>query len=197
LETPSPDRRDELLDLATDYVLANGVADLSLRPLAAAIGSSPRVLLYYFGSKEDIIAAVIDRLRDRQRAAFAVLPRNPLSFAETMRGAWGVMSDPQNEPLFRLFIEIYGLALQDRKRYVAFLRGAVEDWLVYLEAGPLRDGYSPRDARAFATVILGGYRGFLLDLCATRDRPRLARALELWILALDAIPGPKELPHAT
>ncbi len=197
LDTPSPDRRDELLERATDYVLKHGVADLSLRPLAAAIGSSPRVLLYYFGSKEDIIGHVIDRLRDRQRAAFAGIPRNPATFADSVRAVWSVLGDAKNEALFRLFIEIYGLALQDRKRYGGFLRGAVEDWLAYIEA-PLQNnsGYSPREARSVATVILAGYRGFLLDLCATRDRERIARAVELWIVTLDAIPEPGGLNYA-
>jgi hypothetical protein len=73
------------------------------------------------------------------------------------------------------------------------LRHAVEDWLDYLERPALRDGHSESDARALASVLLAGYRGFLLDLCATRDRKRLARAVELWILALDAIPSPEEL----
>ena len=189
MDTPSPDRRDELLDLATEYVLEHGLSDLSLRPLAAAIGSSPRVLLYYFESKEGIIGHVIDRLRDRQRAAFAELPRDPRSFAETVRATWSILSEPKNESIFRLFIEVYGLALQDRKRYGGFLRGAVDDWIAYLEASALGNGYSPVDARAFATLLLAGYRGFLLDLCATHDRERLARAVEFWILALDAFPS--------
>jgi AcrR family transcriptional regulator len=197
LDTDSPDRRGELLDLTTDYVLKHGIADLSLRPLAAAVGSSPRVLLYYFESKEGIISAVIDRLRDRQRFAFASLPRNPVTFADGARAAWRVISEAKNEPLFRLFIEIYGLALQDRKRYGRFLREAVEDWLAYIEAPSLRDGCDPGEARALATVVLAGYRGFLLDLCATRDRARLERAVELWILALDAMPEPRKLADAT
>jgi hypothetical protein len=73
------------------------------------------------------------------------------------------------------------------------LRNAVDDWLDYLERSALRDGHTETDARALASVLLAGYRGFLLDLCATRDRKRLARAVEFWILALDAIPSPEEL----
>ena len=67
----------------------------------------------------------------------------------------------------------------------------MDGWLAYLEAPALRDGYRKRDARAIATVLLGGYRGFLLDLCATGDRARIARALEVWIAGLDAIPPPQ------
>ncbi|BDE06782.1 TetR family transcriptional regulator [Vulcanimicrobium alpinum] len=185
-----------MLESIVDYVTAHGIADLSLRPLADAVDSSPRVLLYYFSSKDELIAEVLYRARARQRDLFATsLPRNPASFAQTIRAAWAIMSTPQHEPVFRLFFEVYGLALQDRKRFPGFLRAAVDDWLAYLEAPALRDGYTPGDARALATVTLAGFRGFLLDLCATRDRKRLARAVELWILALDAIPSPKELRH--
>lgn len=190
------ERRAALLERIVDYVTAHGIADLSLRPLADAVDSSPRVLLYYFVSKDDLIAEVLHRARARQRDLFATaLPRNPASFSETIRAAWHIMSTPQHEPVFRLFFEVYALALQDRKRFPGFLRAAVDDWLAYLEAPALRDGYTPADARALATVLLGGFRGFLLDLCATRDRKRLARAVDLWIVALDAIPSPKDLQH--
>jgi AcrR family transcriptional regulator len=191
--TADDERRAELLESIVDYVTANGIADLSLRPLAEAVGSSPRVLLYYFTSKEDLIAEVLALARARQRALFSELPRNPSSYAETIRAAWKLISEPRHEPVFRLFFETYGLALQDRKRFASFLRGAVDDWLNYLEAPALRDGYTKTQARAIATVFLAGYRGFLLDLCATRDRKRLAQAVETWIQTLDAIPPPEKL----
>jgi len=187
------ERRAELLERITDYVAANGLSDLSLRPLAAAVESSPRVLLYYFTSKEDLIAEVLAQLRARQRAVFATLPRNAATYADTVRAAWKLMSAPENERVFRLFFEVYGLALQDPDRFAEFLRGAVDDWIAYLEASKRDDGYARRDARAIATVLLAGYRGFLLDLLATGDRARIDRAVRLWILALDAIPEPKDL----
>ena len=181
--------RDDLLERIVEYVWDNGISDLQLRPLAKAVGSSPRGLLYHFGSKESLVVAVLERSGNRQREIFATLPRSDDSYAQTVRAAWAVMSAPKNEGLFRLFFEIYGLALQDRERFPGFLGRAVEAWLAYLERPALRDGYSKKDARAIATVILAGYRGFLLDLCTTRDRRRLARAVDLWILALDAIPS--------
>lgn len=187
------ERRADLLERITEYVAANGLADLSLRPLAKAVGSNPRILLYYFASKEDLIGEVLARLRARQGAVFATLPHDAGSYAQTVRAAWKLMSAPEHERVFRLFFEVYGLALQSRERYAEFLRGAVGDWIGYLSAPKLADGYVPRDARALATVILAGYRGFLLDLLATRDRARVNRAVELWIIALDAIPEPEVL----
>ncbi len=187
--------RIDLLERIVEYVWENGISDLQLRPLAEAVESSPRGLLYHFGSKEALVTAVLERASIRQRTIFETLPRNPDSYAETVRAAWSVMSRPQNEGLFRLFFEIYGLALQDCGRFPDFLERAVEGWLSYLERPALRDGYSHADARAIATVLLAGYRGFLLDLCATRERKRLARAVDLWILALDAIPPAKMISH--
>ena len=85
--TPDEARRAELLDRAVDYVCRQGLADLSLRPLAKAVGSSPRVLLYYFGSKENLVVEIIGRGRARQRAMMAQLkltdfsPRANLAYA--------------------------------------------------------------------------------------------------------------------
>ena len=60
--TPSP-RRAELLELAYGYALENGLAGVSLRPLATAVGSSPRVLLFLFGSKDGLVLALLARAR--------------------------------------------------------------------------------------------------------------------------------------
>jgi len=188
-------RRADLLERITDYVAQNGLADLSLRPLADAVASSPRVLLYYFASKENLIAEVLAHLRARQRALFATLPRESASYDVTIRGAWTFMSAPKNERVFRLFFEIYGLALQSPERYGEFLRGAVDDWIAYLALSKVESGYTERDARAIATVLLAGYRGFLLDLLATGDRARVNRAVDLWILSLDALPEPERIAH--
>jgi AcrR family transcriptional regulator len=187
------EHRVELLERITDYVAAHGLADLSLRPLGKAVGVSPRVLLYHFSSKEDLIGEVLAQLRARQRAVFATLPREAASYAQTVRAAWKLMSAPEHERVFRLFFEVYGLALQDPERYSEFRRGAVDDWIAYLAASKLEDGYGRKDARAIATVLLAGYRGFLLDVLATGERARIDRAVEIWILALDAIPEPENL----
>ena len=130
--------------------------------------------------------------RERQRAIFSTLPRNAQTYAETVRAAWDAMSAPRHEPVFRLFFEVYGLALQDPKRFPDFLKRAVEDWLDYLEPSALRDGIAARCARDRDRAPRR-YRGFLLDLCATRDRKRISRAVEPWIAALDGIPSTKEL----
>ena len=190
-------RRNELLDRVVDYVLAHGVIDLALRPLARAVRASPRLLLYRFKSKDDLLMQVILRLRERQRELFERVQRQEAKTAvDSCRAAWDIMSSPKAEPAFRLFFEIYGLALKEPKRFASFLSDAVGDWLRYIERPFLAQGHSRADARAIATVVLAGYRGFMLDLCATHDRARIDRAVDVWLEALGSIPQPKSLDAA-
>lgn len=183
---PDDKHRAELLERAVDYVCAHGLAGLSLRPLAKAVKSSPRVLLHYFGSKDDLIVEIIRRGRARQQQTMANLKlTSNLPPREVARILWRHYSQPQWEPLTRLFFEVYALALQDRARFPGFVEGAVEEWLAALEGCSTRPGSTRDQARAFATMMIAGFRGFLLDLCATRDRSRVNRAVDLWLTLID------------
>jgi len=178
------ERPAELVDAIVRYLTRHGLADLSLRPLARAVGSSPRVLLYYFGSKEQVVIRVLAEVRRRQSAVYEQV--EAATFAEACRAVWKHMSAPESEPLFRLFFEAYGLALRRPQRYKEFLRATIEDWLGFV-ADPLRrEGYTRRQARAFASVVLAGFRGFMLDYCTTHDRKRLDRAVNLWLSSMDS-----------
>ena len=178
----------ELLDAIVGYLVKHGVAELSLRPLAKAVGSSPRVLLYYFGSKENLLVQAIKRLRDRQRAGFGKMREirydDP---ADLCRAVWKQMSAPESEALFRLSLETYVLALRHPKRFGDFLRTSAEDWLEFLSEPLLRKGASETQARAYATVVIAGFRGFMLDHCASHDRARVDRAVEMWIAAVNTM----------
>jgi len=181
-------RPAELLDAIVGYLVKNGVAELSLRPLARAVGSSPRGLLYYFGSKEAMLAQAIRRLRELQRTGFSRLKQaqyeNP---SDACRTVWKQMSDPQGEKMFRLSLETYVLALRNPDLFGDFLSTSSEDWLTFLSEPMIRKGASRAHARAFATVAIAGFRGFMLDYAATHDRSRIDRAVDLWISTLDGL----------
>src|SRR5581483_3383344 len=179
--TPDEKRRAALLDAVFRYVCKHGVAKLSLRPLAKAVDASPRVLLYYFGSKEDLLVEVLDRAGAEQRRLFDHLRVRRVGSGDACREIWKIMSAPQAEPGFRLFFEVYGQALQDRKRYARFLKRAVEPWLVFIGEPLAAQGWPKIAARAYASLVVAGFRGFLLDLCATHDRERVDRAVEMWL----------------
>jgi AcrR family transcriptional regulator len=193
--TADDSRPTELLDAIVRYLVKHGVAEVSLRPLAKAVGSSPRVLLYYFGSKEKLLALSIRRLRDLQRAGFGKLRdaryENP---SDACRAIWQQMSAPESLAMFQLSLETFTLALRHRRQFANFLSTAVEDWLQFMSQSLIRQGAKPEDARAFATVVIAGFRGFLLDLCATRDRQRVDQAVEMWIGTLNPLSS-KTIPR--
>lgn len=174
-------RRAELLERAVDYVCRHGLAELSLRPLAKALKSSPRVLLYYFGSKESLIVEIVRRGRARQQAMMASLKLSDLSPRAVARTLWREWSKPEWEPLTQLSFEIYTLALRDKTRLPGYLEASVHGWLAALEGCTMLPGYTRRKAEALGTLLIAGFRGFLLDLLATGERARINRAVDLWL----------------
>lgn len=193
---PDPDRREELLEAVIQYLLKHGISELSLRPLARAVGSSGRGLLYHFASKEGLIQAVFSHLRERQRTSYTrMIPPSFLPLSAGCREIWDAMTTPETEAHFRLFLEAYSLALRHPARFRTFLHHVLEDWLQFFSA-PLRKlGFSQDDARAIGTVMLSGYRGFMLDYCVSHDRKRLDRAFALWLQALDSLAVPRKNPR--
>ncbi|MBV8332539.1 MAG: TetR/AcrR family transcriptional regulator [Candidatus Eremiobacteraeota bacterium] len=184
--TPDEARRAELLDAAVDYVCRHGLTGLSLRPLAKALETSPRNLLYHFGSKDDLVVEIIRRGRARQQTTMANLKLSgDLPPSQVSRILWRQWSDPKRLPLMRLFFEVYHLALAEPARFPGFSERAVEEWLGALEGCSTLPSYSRADARAFATVLIAAFRGFMLDLIATGDRARIDRAVEVYLAMLD------------
>ena len=116
--------RERLLAAAVGRALDTGIADLSLRQLAAAMGTSHRMLLYHFGSREGLLAAVTQAVEDQQRAA---LLQGGIRLQDA-RQSWERLSDPKLWPQERLFFELYAHAPRGRPGTEGFLDGIVESW---------------------------------------------------------------------
>jgi AcrR family transcriptional regulator len=179
-DVPSP--RDRLLAAAVDHVLEHGLSDLSLRELAAAIGTSHRMLLYHFGSKEALIVAVIRTVEDAQRDAFAALDTAGYSPAEAMRAMWRRFTDPALGPHERLFFETYGQALQGRPGAVEILDRVVDAWVEPAVAYSVAHGADPATALADARLTVAVVRGLLLDWLATEDKAAVDAAFERYVV---------------
>ena len=174
--------KQRLLDAAIEYVAANGLSDVSLRTLAADLGTSHRMLIFHFGSKEGLWVEIIRTVEERQRELLGqILPDPSQPVREAMRAWWKHISDPALWPNERLFFEIYGQALQGRPHTAELLDGIVEDWLGPATEINLALGI-PRDlARAHARVGVAVTRGLLLDLLATRDVAGVDAAMDAFI----------------
>ena len=174
---PVPDRREQLLTLAYAYVREQGLTDLSLRPLAAAIGSSPRVLLFLFGSKDGLIRALLARARADELALLAGTPATD-GLPAAASAVWGWLSDEENRPLLRLWVEAYARSLTGRDGpWSGFAAATVADWLdVLAQAQPATERDTPGGLAA-RTAVLAVLRGGLLDLLATGDTARTTAAI--------------------
>jgi AcrR family transcriptional regulator len=176
------DPKQRLLDAAMKYVAANGVGEFSLRRLAAAIGTSHRMLIYHFGSKEGLLVEIIRAVEQAQREALRELELPPESaLADIGRQFWRRLADPALWPNERLFFEVYGQALQGRAGTTALLDRIVEDWLDPLTELFVRHGLPRDQARATARLGVAVSRGLLLDLLATGDRAGVDAAMERFL----------------
>jgi AcrR family transcriptional regulator len=183
---PSP-RETELLEAAYRYAVEQGLADLSLRPLAQAIGSSPRVLLYLFDSKDGLIRALLTRARTDELAMLDRLRNQTTSpnLATTGRRLWEWLSASDHRGVLALWVEAYARSLVDLDGpWAGFAAQTVGDWLDLLsEAQPARSRHT-RAALAARTAVLAVLRGAMLDLLATGDLERTTRAVERQLAAL-------------
>jgi AcrR family transcriptional regulator len=178
--------RERLLAAAVDRALDTGIADLSLRQIAAAIGTSHRMLIYHFGSREGLLVAVTQAVEDQQRAALL----DSGATSQDARRAWDRLSDPALWPQERLFFELYAYALRGRPGTEGFLDGIVESWVAPVAAALVEAGADEPTARADARLGVAVVRGLLLDLLATGDRAGTTAAYERFLARAPATRAP-------
>ena len=149
------------------------------RASPTAIGTSHRMLIYHFGSKEGLLIEVIRAVEEQQRETLAAFDLDPsLSPSEMSRRMWQHLSDPALWPNERLFFEVYGQALQARPDTADFLDDIVESWLEPIAAMRRQQGVPAAAPRAQARIDVAVTRGLLLDLLATGDRAGVDEAVE-------------------
>lgn len=173
-----------LLEAAVEHFAADGVGEMSLRQLAARLGTSHRMLIYHFGSKEGLLVEVVRAVEERRRDAFTGLALTVVpgdSPAEIARRFWETLADPGMWPRERLFFELYGQALQGRPGTTALLDGVVDAWLAPLSEWLREQGADPDSARTDARLGLAVVRGLLLDLLATGARDDVDRAMRRFL----------------
>lgn len=170
--------RDRLRNDCLAYFLRHGVANLSLRPLAAAVGTSARMLLHYFDSKEALIAEVMEQVQARLQRSFQELlgPPGRAHDKNLLLKFWPVLSNKTNRPFLRLLFEVQMLALQNPKRYRRYLTKTSVTWRRLIERALPAKGRTAAAATLYNAVV----DGLLLELLSTGDLQRTSRALSLF-----------------
>jgi AcrR family transcriptional regulator len=159
--------REEWAVLATDYAHEHGLIGLTLRPMAAALGTSDRMLLYHFGTKDALVAAVLRESDNRSIAALEALPPSA-GLRAAVHDLWAAMRTPVLEPCVRLYVEASALGLLGREPYSSVLREDNRAWMKALVRHLTRSGVEQRLATRAARVIDAAFMGFQLDLPLSR-----------------------------
>jgi AcrR family transcriptional regulator len=168
-------RKEEFLAEAVDYVLTHGLSDLSLRPLAAALGTSGRMLVYYFGSKDRLITDILHEVRRRKQAELADAPGK-----DVLRSYWSWAKSPEGLRYLRLVNEIYGLSMQHPERFGEFLAEESREVLAFISGGWEESGADPSERGALSTYTFATLRGLELDLLTTGETTRLEAAFAMF-----------------
>jgi AcrR family transcriptional regulator len=183
-----PDSRADLLARIMEFAQREGLADRSLREIATGAGTSHRMLLYHFGSREGLLAAVVGAMEARQRAAMAALAETAAGPGELMTAIWQQVSSPEVRPFVRLFFEVFALATRGEPGTAQVLPGLTTSWLDDATAAADRLGIEPDRAALRLGVAVS--RGLLLDLLAGATLAETTAAHDLFVqLAQDYRPS--------
>jgi len=179
--TPDVEMKRELLDQVVEYLAEHGLGDMSLRPMAAALGTSPNRLVHHFGSKQELLAAALARAtRIQEDVRDEWLRRQPnMTQANQLRKWWKWLNDsPKNLALTRLGLEAATLEATNTGLSGEVRAEQIGVWREHIEQRLLLEGV-PRAAVVIeASLLKGLFTGLVVDLMATGDRQRLTRALE-------------------
>ncbi|MFJ5273972.1 TetR/AcrR family transcriptional regulator [Streptomyces sp. NPDC088358] len=189
---PDPAKRRDLLERVRKYMIDNGVADLSLRPLARALGTSDRMLLYYFGTKERMIAealTVYERrplLRAQSLFGPGGSPRDAAGLRRFMEETWQQFGNPDLRATLPLFLEVMAAGLLHPERYGPVMRDVLSGWTGLLTS-VFRDlGMAETRAGTEASLLVDASFGLLLAPLTDGDWDRAGAAFRTLLDRLEA-----------
>ncbi len=151
-----------------DHVVAEGLIGLTLRPLAKAIGTSDRMLIYHFGSRDGLVSAVVAQVGERGNAVVAALPAAP-TVRSAVNRLWAAYLE---EPLYGclgLYLQAAATGLLGEEPYLSDARASNEHWAAALSGYFARSGAPDRRLARIVTLVDSALYGFRLDLIT--DRP--------------------------
>jgi AcrR family transcriptional regulator len=155
-------RRDELTEAATDYALEHGLIGLSLRPVAEALGTSDRMLLYHFETKDDLVAAILRTSLERSLRSLREL-RPSRDLRSAVIDLWRTLSTGPQERCQWLYVEAAALGLFGREPYATVVRETNVHWGAAVAGHFCRVGLTKAAARQAAVLVDAAFMGLQLD----------------------------------
>jgi AcrR family transcriptional regulator len=153
-----------MLGRVVAFAAAEGIAGRSLREIAQGVGTSHRMLIYHFGSREGLIAAIVAEIEAQQRVVLAAIGEQAGSAREVMLGLWEQLTRPELLPFVRLFFEVFGLVAQGTPGTEGLRESLTAPWLA--DAAVISERLGLQSDRAETRLGIAVARGLLLDLVA-------------------------------
>lgn len=172
-------KRAELLAAVVRYIADHGLAELSLRPLAAELGTSSRMLIYYFTTKEELLVQALATQRPDLAALFSEAADADELRAQLWR-FWTANTAGDGRTSVRVMLQVLGAACASDSPYIDYAKTAIATFVESLADG-LRGLPSIDDPELVATLLVSGLRGILQDRLITGDVERTDRAARLLI----------------
>ncbi len=172
-----PELKARLLEKIVAYVWEHGISDFSLRPLATAVGSSPRNIAYHFGSREQLLCIIFDTIREQMYSEFRKVQLNAASLEDALQKLWAWTVAPQHRKIFRLLYEIFGTSVNHPDRFGGYARWVATERLKFIRAILNQFGVQDSQDQELATLIMIIFHGATLDLTATDDDARIERVI--------------------
>jgi AcrR family transcriptional regulator len=168
--------KQDLLEKTTLYALEHGFSDLSLRPLAQGIGSSARMLIHHFGSKEALLALIVERIEAQFLALSDQLLEQGASPPGMLKALWQAFTQPTLEPVLRSIFELWGYALLHPKSFERFLENLVTDWVTRFSNAFENADLEPERAATLAHLTVATVEGLLLQRLTVNQDLRIQAA---------------------
>jgi len=170
-------RKEELLHAAIAYLLEHGIANASLRPMAAQLGTSPRILMFHFRSKERLLQQVMEEIQTSLQSSFVRTSRSGRKAVPPLKRFWWWATGKKNLPYLRLLYEAQIIAAQNPKVYGPYLQKVSRDW----QDVALRTLSQSLQSEEMAILCIAVFDGLLLEMIMTGERSRLTGALDKFI----------------
>ncbi len=184
---PEETRRDALLAACTDHVLAAGLIGLSLRPLAKAVGTSDRMLIYHFGSRDGLVAAIIDDSTARSVAYLRGLAAPRTVRAGVLR-LWRAYTEPPLYACNLIYVQAAASGYLGEEPYRAAVRRSNAQWEAAMRDWFERCGAPAARVERIARLVESALMGFHVEL-STDTPEELTRGVRDLADAAQALAG--------
>lgn len=162
-----------MLGKIVDIVRRTGLAGFSLDNLAAELGTSSRMLVYYFGSKDELLARIVHAVRDDHVAAMERSPST--SILDAIDKWWNHYRS--NLADMQFFFHLTSRTFEEPEKFEVFSSTAVDLWESYFYKSLRGDVQTAAQARAISRLVLATLRGLTVDLLITGNLRQVDRSL--------------------